>query len=64
MYALFYQGVGNGSLNQARNSVSCRILPDFSGFTSSFRPVPFGAIFTPKTALIFINNSSEKLGVL
>lgn len=48
----------------ARTSASCRSLPRFAGITVIFRVVPFWAVFTPGAALIFINNSTEKLGGL
>jgi hypothetical protein len=41
-----------------------RVLPAIAVIAGFLRPVPKWAIFTPGAALIFINHSTEKLGVL
>ena len=45
-------------------SAGFRALPAIAVIPVFFRQVPFWAVFTPQTALIFINNATEKLGVL
>jgi hypothetical protein len=45
-------------------SAHCPSLPHMDAIRSCFRPAPERADFTPETALIFINKSTEKLGVL
>ncbi len=56
------------TLDEVRNlmeiSVRFRILPRFTGLGVLSRPVPFRGKYTAKRPLIFINNSTEKLGVL
>jgi hypothetical protein len=47
-----------------RSSASFRTLPVIAVTSVFSGGVPFWAIFTPDTALILINNSTEKLGVL
>jgi hypothetical protein len=48
----------------ARNPVGCRSLLRFTGVGVFFRAVPLWDVFTPDTAPIFVNNSTEKLGAL
>jgi len=45
-------------------SASRRSFPRFAGIAVFFRTVPFWVIFAPGAALIFVNNSTEKLGGL
>lgn len=48
----------------ARISACGGVLLYLASFAGYFRPFPFWAIFTPDTALIFINNNRETLEVL
>ncbi len=41
-----------------------RAFPENVATVHTVRPVPFWAHSTPDTGVIFINNSTEKLGVL
>ena len=56
--------VRQAGLELARTSTGSRELLCLAGFAGHFRQFPFWAIFTPDAALIFINHSTEKLGVL
>jgi len=51
-------------VKRAWTSAHFRNFPRFSSLLLNYHPVPFWAIFTPNTALIFINNTREELGVL
>lgn len=51
-------------VRRAWTSAHFRNFPRFSCLLLNFHPVPFWVVFTPNTALIFINNATEKLGVL
>jgi hypothetical protein len=45
-------------------SAHIRCLPEISANAADFRAVPLWDVFTPGAALIFINNFTEKFGVL
>lgn len=53
-----------GGRERPRTSAGARELPCLADFAVDFRSVPFWADFTPKTALVFVNNHREKLEVL
>jgi hypothetical protein len=50
--------------SRVQTSAHCRTFPHFAEIGMSLRWVPFWAKCTSKTALIFVNKSTEKLGVL